>query len=141
MKSLRRTTTTTNDGRRTKPDGKSSQGLWPSELKRINKHSQSAIFKYPNVAKTSKSYNIECMINELRTDNTPHNVLGNSTYTRMTLTKIVYNHGSVSCFCGISNKELIFLHCNGYQNYINVFANIVILLGLPNVLRNIFLNY
>jgi hypothetical protein len=29
------TTTTTYDGRRTKPDGKSSHGLWPGELKRF----------------------------------------------------------------------------------------------------------
>jgi hypothetical protein len=27
--------TTTYDGRRTKPDGKSSRGLWPDELKRF----------------------------------------------------------------------------------------------------------
>ena len=34
MKSLRQTTTTY-DGRRTKPNGKSSPGLWPGELKRF----------------------------------------------------------------------------------------------------------
>jgi len=60
----------------------------------------------------------------------------------MTLTKekIMDNRGSVLCFYGISNNELIFLHSTGYLNCINVFTNSVILLRLPDVIENIFIN-
>ena len=94
-----------------------------------------------NILFVYKSYYIDCLIKEVRIDNSP----GNHTYTPTTYAKeeIVDKHKFVfvPLKCQPEMKNWIYHHSTGYLNYTSVLRNIVLFLGLSKAPQNIFPNY
>ena len=119
-----------------------------SIIKDVNAENHLSYFHYKYVVHTIKTHSnivsvckshymyLECFIAELGIVNS----LGNLTYTSTKLTKeeILNNHRSVFCFFCISNAELglplLYLIMK-----LHMLTNSVILMGLSNAPRNIFL--
>ena len=94
-----------------------------------------------NILFVCKSYYIDCLIKEVRIDNSP----GNHTYTPTTYAKeeILDKHQFVfvPLKCQPEMKNWIYHHSTGYLNYTSVLTNIILFLGLSKGPQNIFPNY